>query len=270
MTRKIALVTGATSGLGLAVAHLLSQQEDTIVLRTGWDPQLPVRPYDDYIFNADLTDPEHITALADWAKQVKAESYEDEYPVLVNCAGINYIEWFEHLDWEMYEKLQRLNVRAGIELTQKLMSPEPPFDSDIPVDSFFTRYLLHEREGTILNIVSNASHVPMTNSVAYNASKGAFHIATLAMARELRKTHNLCIFGISPNKLAGTEMSSYIEDRVPGLRGWSSEEAAKYQLSALPAGAETDPFVLAEFIAFLLECPYRHKFLTNTVIPYGA
>jgi hypothetical protein len=53
------------------------------------------------------------------------------------------------------------------------------------------------------------------------------------------------------------------------LRGWTKEQARAYQLSALPAGEETDPAVLAEFIAFLLSTKARHKYLAGVDIPYG-
>jgi NAD(P)-dependent dehydrogenase (short-subunit alcohol dehydrogenase family) len=125
-------------------------------------------------------------------------------------------------------------------------------------------------KGTILNIVSNASHMPMTTSLAYNASKGAAHIMTLQMARELSKAHGITVFGISPNKLRGTEMSKDIEDQVVALRGWTPEYAKQYQLASLLAGEETDPDALAEFVAFLLSSKQRHKYLTGCILPYGA
>ena len=46
--------------------------------------------------------------------------------------------------------------------------------------------------------------MPMTCSLAYNASKGAAHIMTLQLARELTKKHGITVFGIAPNKLKGT------------------------------------------------------------------
>ncbi len=77
-------------------------------------------------------------------------------------------------------------------------------------------------------------------------------------------------FGISPNKLAGTEMSADIERQTVELRGWTPEFAREYQLKALPAGAETPPARVAEFIAFLVSDKERHRYLHGTIIPYGA
>jgi NAD(P)-dependent dehydrogenase (short-subunit alcohol dehydrogenase family) len=70
--------------------------------------------------------------------------------------------------------------------------------------------------------------------------------------------------------LKGTGMSKYIERMVPEVRGWTPEYAAQYQLNALPAGEETDPETLAEFIAFLLSTKQRHKYLASTILPYGG
>jgi NAD(P)-dependent dehydrogenase (short-subunit alcohol dehydrogenase family) len=112
--------------------------------------------------------------------------------------------------------------------------------------------------------------MPMTTSLAYNASKGAAHIMTLQLARELTKKHGITVFGISPNKLLGTEMSKDIEDQVVKHRGWTPEFAAQYQTNALLAGEETDPAQLAEFISFILSTKSRHKYLTGCILPYGA
>lgn len=65
-------------------------------------------------------------------------------------------------------------------------------------------------------------------------------------------------------------MSSYIEERVCKLRGWTPEQAAQYQLAALPAGAETPPEVLAEFIGFLLSSKERHRYLQGVDLTYGG
>lgn len=254
-------VTGANSGLGLHIVHQLkhNHHRNTILSINGPEGYNGYDLTDELGVRRCAEDIDFQTRMLCKDEDIKPDSF---YRILINCAGVNYIEWFEQADWHQYERLMNLNLRAGLMLVQELIGVKPPFENER--ESWFNG------SGCVLNIISNASHVPMTNSVFYNASKGAFHIATLAMARELRKTHGLCVFGISPNKLAGTGMSDYIEDRVPGLRGWTPEQAASYQIGALPAGEETDPDRLAEFIAFLLDRPERHKYLTNTVIPYGA
>ena len=90
---------------------------------------------------------------------------------------------------------------------------------------------------------------------------------TKQLARELK---DLTVFGIAPNRLAGTDMSNYIEERVIETRGWTREDAQAYQAQSLPTGEETDPEALAEFIAWLLSSKRRHFYLTGCVLPYGA
>lgn len=172
--------------------------------------------------------------------------------ILVNCAGVNITGWLEDFSEADWDKVMDVNAKGIFKMTQ-----------------FFLEDLKATR-GTVLNIVSNASHMPMTTSLAYNASKGAAHIMTLQLARELTKKHGITVFGISPNKLRGTGMSKDIEEQVVKHRGWTPEYAQQYQINALLAGEETEPTVLAEFIAFLLDSKERHKYLTGCVLPYGA
>lgn len=172
--------------------------------------------------------------------------------VLINCAGVNITAWLEDITPDIWSEVMDINAYGILRMSQMALP------------------LLSASNGTILNIVSNASHMPMTTSIAYNASKGAAHIMTLQMARELGRKHGITVFGISPNKLYGTEMSKDIEEQVVRLRGWTPEYARQYQLAALPAGEETDPATLAEFVAFLLHNKQRHKYLAGCIIPYGA
>lgn len=176
----------------------------------------------------------------------------EELDVLINCAGVNITGWltgFPEADWD---QVMDINAKGIFKMTRWALPA------------------LMKSRGTVLNIVSNASHMPMTTSLAYNASKGAAHIMTLQMARELSKAYGITVFGVSPNKLRGTEMSKDIEDQVVRHRGWTPEFAREYQLNALLAGEETEPAAVAEFIAFLLSKKERHKYLTGCVIPYGA
>ena len=172
--------------------------------------------------------------------------------VLINNAGVNLIDWLENFTEDMWDKVMDVNAK-GIYMMSRACLPS-----------------LIKNRGTILNIVSNAAHMPMTCSLAYNASKGAAHIMTLQMARELTKKHGITVFGIAPNKLKGTGMSDAIDDQVVKTRGWTKEYAQQYQLNGLLTGEETPPQRLAEFVAFLLQSKEHHKYLTGCILPYGA
>jgi len=230
---KTALITGHTSGLGKALWNRL---EDASWSLTGWSLDTGV----------DVSSEESV-------RRATSELEIGTFDVVINCAGVNFIDWHEDTPIEQWDRLMNTNARSMWLVVKELLNA-----SSIA------------KPATVVNIVSNASHMPMTNSAAYNASKGAAHILTLQMNRELKKRHDITVFGISPNKMSGTQMSDYIGQRVCELRGMTPEEAQAYQLASLPAGEETDPDTCAEFIAFLLSQPKRHKYLAGCIIPYGA
>lgn len=228
------VITGASSGLGAAIKTALLNPDS----------------YEDDFCIYDLS----LTSGIDIRDKMLIQQFRKRHmfskiDILINCAGVNHIEFIPKLAEEEWDRVMDTNAKGIFLVTQALLP--------------------HLKDGTILNIVSNASHMPMTSSLAYNASKGAAEIMTRQMSRELIKTHNITVFGISPNKLKDTGMSAYIDAKVCELRGWTPEQARNYQLASLPAGEETDPEVLAEFIAFLLSKKERHKYLAGTVIPYG-
>ena len=229
---KTALVTGGSGGLGSLIIEELTS--------VGFD-----RCFDWSLPKVNLRLWPSIERAAE-----KLPSSATKLDVLINCAGVNEISYLPKLGLDDWDAIMAANARAIFYVTRALLP--------------------RLQGGTILNIVSNAAHVPMTSSLAYNASKAAALMMTKQMARELKKTHNITVFSVSPNKLKGTPMSNYIDKRVCELRGWSQQEAQQYQLAALPAGEETDPHTVAEFIAFLLATKQRHKFLAGCDIPYGG
>lgn len=182
----------------------------------------------------------------------KADFVWRDVDVLINNAGVNIINWLENFEESDWDKVMDTNAK-GIYMMTKACLPS-----------------LIKNKGTVLNIVSNAAHIPMTCSLAYNASKGAAHIMTLQLARELTKKHGITVFGIAPNKLSGTGMSDDIDNQVVSTRGWTKEYAQEYQLNGLLTGEETPPQRLAEFVAYLLQTKDHHKYLTGCIIPYGA
>ena len=170
--------------------------------------------------------------------------------VLINCAGVNKINWLQNVTEDDWDLVMDTNAKGIFKMTQWAL-PE-----------------LKKNGGTVVNIVSNAAHMPMRCSLAYNASKGAALIMTKQLARELTG-QGVTVFSISPNKLRGTEMSDDIDRQVVETRGWTMEEAQKYQLAGLLTGEETDPKQLANFVEYLLQDKAHHKALSGCDIPYG-
>ncbi len=233
------VITGADSGLGLALKERLDGQGHEV-----------------FDFVGDVRD---TADCNDYAHELAEQ--EGTVDILINNAGINridYLENFSPADWDL---VMDTNAKGIFNMTKSLL----PFlsKSNINQGPFGAG-------GTVLNIVSNAAHMAMTSSLAYNASKAAAHIMTLQLARELMPRHGITVFGVAPNKLKGTGMSGYIEQRTCEVRGWTPEFAAEYQRKSLPAGEETDPLVLAGFISYLLRSKLHHKYLHGCIIPYGA
>lgn len=172
--------------------------------------------------------------------------------VLINCAAINIIDWLENFGESDWDAVMDVNAKGIYKMTRALLPS------------------LAATKGTVVNIVSNAAHIPMTCSLAYNASKGAAHIMTLQLARELTRKYGITVFGIAPNKLDGTGMSRSIDEQVVKTRGWTEDYAREYQLKGILTGEETPVQCVAEFIAFLLSDKQRHKYLSGCILPYGA
>lgn len=243
---KNIVVTGAANGLGRLIADAIERRD------FGGDSVAVHRVDTEY--GHDVRVPQG-TTRAPYCYRGPIIAPMPDLPrvdALINCAGINRLAWFEDLTDEIWEETISTNAMAIWKTTNAYLPA------------------LGEASGTVLNIISNASHVPMRCSLAYNASKAAAHIMTLQMARELFERHSVTVFGISPNKLADTQMSQDIERQVCATRGWTPEQARDYQLASLPTRRETEPAALAEFIAFLLSTRERHEFLHGCILPYGA
>ena len=204
------LITGSSKGLGLALTETLRKEGHTVY---GFDINS----------GGDVRKPTFVNSDG-------GERTIPDIDILINNAGVNVINWLEDFEEDDWDKVMDTNAK-GIYMMSRACLP-----------------MLSKNKGTIVNIVSNAAHMPMTCSLAYNASKAAAHIMTLQLARELTKKHDITVFGIAPNK----------------------EYAQKYQLNGLLTGEETPPNQLAEFIGYLLQSKQHHKYLTGCILPYGA
>lgn len=169
---RCALVTGASSGLGLEYARQLAPRVETLILvarredrleeiaaeLVEWHPHLTVR-----VFPADLCDDGGRNHL------LNALSQADLFPdCLINNAGMGDYGTFEHSDWDKTERMIRLNMEALTHLTHALLPG------------------LIARRGAILNVSSLASILPIPDFAVYAATKAYVTSFSEALRLELR------------------------------------------------------------------------------------
>jgi NAD(P)-dependent dehydrogenase (short-subunit alcohol dehydrogenase family) len=227
------LVTGASSGTGAAIYAQLK--------RDGHE-----------VWGASLSGPDikaNFERPGEVAQVANAVGYDVD--AIVHCVGVNFLQPIDTLSMYDFNRLFQVNCAAGVHLTRLLLPG------------------LKERNGVVCSIVSNASEIPMTHSLAYNVSKAAQAMAVKQMAHELSQDSGVTVFGISPAKIANTEMSEYIDNTVPEMRGWTPEFARDYQLKSLKSGVELEPEQVADFAVWLLSRRSRSIHLNGLLVPYG-
>lgn len=161
---KIALVTGAASGMGFAAAQMLAAEGATVILadlndQTGQERAKQIGGTATFQ-KLDVADPDQWQALA-----AKVEERHGRLDILVNSAGIVLIAGFENTTLEQFERVLSVNAR-GTFLACKSMLP----------------LLKQSSHASIINIASTASHQGFGLGFAYGASKGAVRTMTKSIA----------------------------------------------------------------------------------------
>jgi gluconate 5-dehydrogenase len=216
---RLALVTGAGSGLGFAIARGLAQAGARVVLNGRNIAKLEraaAALQADGIGAAtlpfDVTDESAVTAsLATLAKT------HGELDILVNNAAVNHrqpLEQFSLADWRA---LQAANLDGPFLVTRGVVAG-----------------MKARRSGKIINICSLASDLGRPNIVPYAASKGALKMLTRALAVELASA-NVQVNGIAPGffdtemnsaLVADPEFSAWVARRTPAGRWAKPPEIA--------------------------------------------
>lgn len=154
--------------------------------------------------------------------------------ILVNNAGVNRLDWMQDFSVGAINNIIDTNVK-GYLYGIKELAALPPVASNPRV---------------LINIGSVAGRIPMRGSLPYCASKAAVDMMTKTAARELAP-HTL-VFGVNPGRLNDTQMGASVDDDVLRVRGWSKEEAAKYQMTYLPMKRYGDLTEVVKVITFCM------------------
>lgn len=168
--RPVALVTGASAGIGKELARVLAADHD-LILTARREPELralaaELAPATCHVIVADLAAPEGPRRLYD---AVAATGLSVE--VLVNNAGFGDLGLFAEADLSKMLRMIQVNVAALTELT-----------------GLFLPGMLARKHGRILNVGSVAGFQPGPLMAVYYATKAYVNSFSEAMAFELRGT----------------------------------------------------------------------------------
>lgn len=162
------VVTGASSGIGKALAQAFSQagHQVTLVARRKdlLDQLVVTLPNPALAVTCDLSNVETCTQ---WIEQ--AEKKFGPVDVLVNNAGAQIIEPTEETQSEAGEAVLRVNLVTPFRLIRA-----------------FSPHMIQRRSGTIVNIASMIALAPMPGTTYYNASKAGLAAASEAMRAEFK------------------------------------------------------------------------------------
>lgn len=187
LTRRKALVTGGTRGIGAAIAiRLITEGVNVTVTGTSRSTAGPEGAAFCVIDFSDIEATEHFVA----------EVAKADYDILINNAGINRIGPFAEIAAQDFDLIQRVNVRAPFRLCQAV----------IP----------HMREqgwGRIVTLSSIFGVVSREYRAPYSASKFAVDGMTAALAAEVAQ------FGILANCVAPGFIDTELTRNVLGVDG---------------------------------------------------
>ena len=222
--RRLALVTGASGGIGRAIAIALARETATIVLAYGSDSAAAEQAARDVgdagaqpvLVAADLATDLGIAAVADCVRE-KGEPLD----TLVNNAGIGLRETLTGTDGEAFDRVIAVNLRAPFLLARAL---EPQLRSG----------------GRVINISSLAATRGYPDHLAYAVTKGGLEAMTLSLAAHLGG-RGITVNAVAPGAVRGGMMAERFD-----------EEATVAAVRAATAlGRIGEPDDIAEIVAFL-------------------
>jgi NAD(P)-dependent dehydrogenase (short-subunit alcohol dehydrogenase family) len=229
--KKRVLVTGATRGIGSAVAERFVQ-EGAEVIATGSTPKgrVPAGCRFEVINFSDCE------AMERFVERVA----DLEIDILVNNAGINKITPFSEIDIQSYEAIQSVNLHAPMKLCQAVLP-----------------YMRAQQWGRIVNISSIFGVISKAERAPYSASKFALDGMTASLAAEVA----------SDGILANCVAPGFIDTDM--TRSILGESGMKELADQVPAKRLGTPQEIASFVVWLASKENTYVSGQNLVIDGG-
>ncbi len=229
---KTALVTGASGGIGQAIAKALAEQGMRVIASYNTGSAEAFKLAENIgaeALMADISDEESVNKMA-----AEIEKKYGGIDVLVNNAGISMQKMLCDTTSADWDRIFSVNIRGTFLVTRALMGN-----------------MVRNHYGRIVNVSSVWGQEGASCEVAYSASKAAVEGFTKALAKELSLS-GICVNCVAPGVI-DTKMNAFL----------SEEEMSELE-SVIPMGRLGTPDEIAKVVAFL--CSEQAGYITGQII----
>ena len=224
LSGKIALITGASKGIGRGIAIEFAKQGASVVINYSTDEKSAKETLDEVkklngygmIIKGDISSFENCKIIVEETLKVMGK-----IDILVNNAGISQIGLFMDAIENEIDKIISTNLLGAMYLTNQVLKD-----------------MILRKSGNIINISSMWGDVGASCEVLYSAAKGGLNSFTKALAKEMAPS-NIRVNAISPGVI-NTKMNSFL-----------GEEEKKSLEEEIPLGRFGGPNEIAEIAVFL-------------------
>ena len=241
LSDHVAIVTGASSGIGEATARLLAQKGATVVLAARRQERLNELKAEiegeggaATVVATDVTDRQAVQALADAALDAHGR-----IDVLVNNAGVMPLTFLHNMrtdDWYQTVDVNLYGVLHAVEAVLPTM--------------------MEQKRGHVVNVSSTAGRRVYPGGAVYSATKYAVRALSEGMRQELGPSHGIRVTCIEPGAVA-TELTDAIGD----------EQVRKGMEKMFASLTPLDAQRIAEAIAYTVEAPQATTVAELLVLP---
>jgi NAD(P)-dependent dehydrogenase (short-subunit alcohol dehydrogenase family) len=235
---RVALITGASRGLGRAIALELGSDGARLALIGRDETKLKETALeawqlgaDVHMFVTDVTREQQVHSLKKWV-----ESHFGHVDILVNNAGINLRKPLVDFTLAEWQNVIDTNLTSAFLLCNS-----------------FVPMMRRRGYGRIINVASTMGHVSLPGRTAYSASKAGLLGLTRALALELA-ADGITVVSISPGPFA-TELNTTL---------MNDPQINEQILSKVPLGRWGDPQDIGKLVRFL--CSEDASYITGTDI----
>jgi len=225
LTGKVAVVTGASKGIGAAIARALAAEGASVVVNYASSKAGAEKVVDAIRANGGNA----IAVKADVSKAAEAKALVDDaikafgrLDVLVNNSGVYEFASLETITEESFHRLFNTNVLGLLFVTQAAAKHLP-------------------EGGSVINIGSAVTRITPANSAVYTATKGAVDAITGVLSREL-----------GPRKIRVNALNpGMIETEGTHTAGFIGSDFEKGIVTQVPFGRIGQPEEVADIAVFL-------------------